>query len=48
VRDIRFFRYKRMAFMDTEFVVARSGWSKQGGFEIYVDGTPYGMPLWDA
>ena len=34
VRDIRFFRYKRMAFMDTEFVVARSGWSKQGGFEI--------------
>ena len=48
VRDIRFFRYKRMAFMDTEFVVARSGWSKQGGFEIYVDGTQYGMPLWDA
>jgi len=48
VRDIRFFRYKRMAFMDTEFVVARSGWSKQGGFEIYVDGTKYGMPLWDA
>jgi dimethylsulfoniopropionate demethylase len=28
--------------------VARSGWSKQGGFEIYVDGTEYGMPLWDA
>ncbi|NCW61703.1 MAG: dimethylsulfoniopropionate demethylase [Rhodobacteraceae bacterium] len=48
VRDIRFFRYKRMAFMDTEFVVARSGWSKQGGFEIYVDGTQFGMPLWDA
>jgi dimethylsulfoniopropionate demethylase len=48
VRDIRFFRYKRMAFMDTEFVVARSGWSKQGGFEIYVDGTQYGMPVWDA
>ena len=48
VRDIRFFRYKRLAFMDTEFVVARSGWSKQGGFEIYVDGTQYGMPLWDA
>ena len=48
VHDIRFFRYKRMKFMDTEFVVARSGWSKQGGFEIYVDGTRYGMPLWDA
>ena len=47
VRDIKFFRYKRLAFEDTEFVVARSGWSKQGGFEIYVDGTEYGMPLWN-
>ena len=46
VRDIKFFRYKRLAFEDTEFVVARSGWSKQGGFEIYVDGAEYGMPLW--
>jgi dimethylsulfoniopropionate demethylase len=48
VRDIRFFRYKRLPFADTEFVVARSGWSKQGGFEIYVDGSQYGMALWDA
>jgi dimethylsulfoniopropionate demethylase len=47
VRDIKFFRYKRLAFMDTEFVVARSGWSKQGGFEIYVDGGTYGMPLFN-
>ena len=47
VRDIKFFRYKRLAFEDTEFVVARSGWSKQGGFEIYVDGAEYGMPLWN-
>ncbi len=46
VRDIKFFRYKRLAFEDTKFVVARSGWSKQGGFEIYVDGAEYGMPLW--
>ncbi len=48
VRDIKFFRYKRLAFEDREFVVARSGWSKQGGFEIYVDASDYGMPLWDA
>jgi len=34
VRDIKFFRYKRLAFEDTEFVVARSGWSKQGGFDL--------------
>ncbi|WP_164658924.1 dimethylsulfoniopropionate demethylase [Tropicibacter sp. Alg240-R139] len=47
-RDIKFFRYKRLAFEGQEFVVARSGWSKQGGFEIYVEGSEYGMPLWDA
>ncbi|WP_264213379.1 dimethylsulfoniopropionate demethylase [Leisingera thetidis] len=48
VRDIRFFRYKRLAFEGVELVVARSGWSKQGGFEIYVEGSDLGMPLWDA
>lgn len=48
VRDIRFFRYKRLAFEGREMVVARSGYSKQGGFEIYVEGQEYGMPLWDA
>ncbi|WP_421704317.1 dimethylsulfoniopropionate demethylase [Aliiroseovarius sp.] len=47
-RDIRFFRYKKLAFEGQEFVVARSGYSKQGGFEIYVEGTENGMPLWDA
>ena len=48
IRDIRFFRYKRLAFQDTSFVVARSGYSKQGGYEIYVEDGAYGMPLWDA
>jgi dimethylsulfoniopropionate demethylase len=48
VRDIRFFRYKRLPFGDISFIVARSGYSKQGGFEIYVEGTENGMPLWDA
>lgn len=48
VRDIRFFRYKRLAFEGRELVVARSGYSKQGGFEIYVEGGDLGEPLWDA
>ncbi|MGI9391364.1 MAG: dimethylsulfoniopropionate demethylase [Boseongicola sp.] len=48
VRDIRFFRYLLLPFNGTEFVVARSGYSKQGGFEIYVDGSEHGMPLWLA
>lgn len=48
VRDIGFFRYRKLAFEGKEMVVARSGYSKQGGFEIYVDGSEYGEPLWDA
>jgi dimethylsulfoniopropionate demethylase len=48
VRDIRFFRHRRLPFEGTEMVVARSGYSKQGGFEIYVDGGQHGEPLWDA
>ena len=47
VRDIKFFRYKKLTFEDREMVVARSGYSKQGGFEIYVNGFEYGMPLWN-
>ncbi|MCG6902788.1 MAG: dimethylsulfoniopropionate demethylase [Rhodobacter sp.] len=48
VRDIRFFRYKRLEFQGRSLVVARSGYSKQGGFEIYVEGGDIGMPLWNA
>lgn len=48
VRDIRFFRYRKLPFEGREMVVARSGYSKQGGFEIYVAGGEYGEPLWDA
>jgi dimethylsulfoniopropionate demethylase len=47
IRNIKFFRYKKIAFEGREMLVARSGYSKQGGFEIYVDGSEYGMPLWD-
>lgn len=32
----------------TTYPVARSGWSKQGGFEIYACGTEAAMPIWNA
>ncbi len=48
VRDIRFFRFMHLDFQGRDMVVARSGYSKQGGFEIYVDGEDIGMPLWNA
>ncbi len=48
VRAIRFFRFGWFDFQGVSMAVARSGYSKQGGFEIYVDGTANGMPLWNA
>ncbi len=44
----RFFRHKPIEFNGTRMIVARSGWSLQGGFEIYVDGFENGEPLWDT
>ncbi len=48
VRDIRFFKFDMFQFQGHDLAVARSGYSKQGGFEIYVEGSELGMPLWNA
>jgi len=45
--DTKFFRYKTINFQGKEMIIARSGWSHQGGFELYLDGSKYGEPLWD-
>jgi dimethylsulfoniopropionate demethylase len=47
VRDIRFFRGEMLEFRGVEMYVARSGWSKQGGFEIYMPQWDLGEALWD-
>jgi len=47
VRSIGFFRGKMLRFRDVELYVARSGWSKQGGFEIYLHRPDLAEPLWD-
>ena len=48
VRDIRFFRFGVFEYAGRELRIARSGYSKQGGFEIYVEGSDLGEPIWDA
>lgn len=48
VRAVRFFRFGWFDFQGVRIAVARSGYSKQGGYEIYVDGTKNGMALWNA
>ncbi len=47
VRDIRYFWFKETEIEGIPIAVQRSGWSKQGGFEIYLrDGTK-GTQLWN-
>jgi len=47
VRDLKYFWFRQSEIEGIPVIVARSGWSKQGGFEIYLmDGTQ-GMRLWD-
>ncbi len=48
IHAIRFFRFGWFDFEGHSFAVARSGYSKQGGFEIYVEGSANGMPMWNA
>ncbi len=48
LRRLGFFRFMRCDFDGHEFIVARSGFSRQGGFEVYVDGFERGAALWDA
>ena len=48
IRAVKFFRFGVFDFQGRDMVIARSGFSKQGGFEIYVEGGEIGMPLWNA
>ncbi|MEM7282786.1 MAG: dimethylsulfoniopropionate demethylase [Pseudomonadota bacterium] len=48
VRDIRFFRFGVYSFDGHEVVVARTGFSKQGGFELYPLGNNLALSLWDT
>lgn len=48
VTNLRFFRFGYFSFEDQYVVVARSGYSKQGGFEVYVENSDLGMPIWNA
>ena len=48
VHDIAFFKFKWLDFNGHPLVVARSGYSKQGGYEIYLDDSSLGLALWDT
>ena len=48
VRNIRFFQFIWCHYKGHPLLISRSGYSKQGGFEIYLDKPEIGVDLWNA
>lgn len=47
VRDMRHFGFERTELQGIPLVLARSGWSRQGGYELYLMDGARGGELWD-
>tara|TARA_B100000965_G_scaffold22000_1_gene16588 strand:+ start:297 stop:1406 length:1110 start_codon:yes stop_codon:yes gene_type:complete len=47
IRQLKFFNFKYFDFKGRKYFIARSGWSKQSGFEIYVEDDSAGQDLFD-
>jgi dimethylsulfoniopropionate demethylase len=47
ITEMKFFGFDYFEFSGAKHLIARSGWSKQGGYEIYVEHTKSGLALYD-
>ena len=47
INDIKFFKFSKIQFEGSTQIIARSGYSKQDGFEIYLQGFDLGERLWE-
>ena len=47
MKELKFFGFDYFTFNGAKHLIARSGWSKQGGFEIYFENTNSGLKLYD-
>ncbi|MEE2769367.1 MAG: glycine cleavage T C-terminal barrel domain-containing protein [Actinomycetota bacterium] len=46
-RDLKFFAFTETDLEGIPFVICRSGWSGQGGFELFLTDGSRGLDLWD-
>ena len=47
VSELKFFKYNFFKFKNNKFLISRSGFSKQGGYEIHVENVKAGLELYD-
>ena len=41
--ELKFFKYNFFKFKNNKFLISRSGYSKQGGYEIHVENVKAGL-----
>ena len=47
ITKLKFFKYSFYKFQNKKFLISRSGFSKQGGYEVHVDNIKDGLELYD-
>ena len=47
ITELKFFGFDYFTFKGVKHLIARSGWSKQGGFEVFVENIESGLDLYD-
>ena len=47
ITKLKFFKYDFFKFRNNKFLISRSGYSKQGGYEIHINDTKAGLELYD-
>ena len=47
ITKLKFFGFDYFDFKGTKHLIAQSGWSKQGGYEVYVENSKSGLELYD-
>ena len=47
ISKLKFFKYDFFKFKNNKFLISRSGFSKQGGYEIHVENVKAGLELYD-
>ncbi len=47
IKKLKFFWFREIEFKGMPMVIAKSGWSTQGGYELYLRDGRYGEDLWE-
>ncbi len=47
IKELKFFGFDYFEFAGSKHLIARSGWSKQSGFEVYMEHEKAGLALYD-